>query len=194
MRGKKPVVLLLSISLPLWLGFYSGEESAASPLADFLGKTINFLILFGGLAFLLAKPLRKYLAEIGLSVEKTIQETETAKTDSEKKLGLLQERLRGLDQEAGKIKDGGKEAGEKEKERILALARQESDKIRSFAAQEIEALTQSALAELKEHAAELAVSLARASIERRLTPELHSRFVDESILKLGTLYEKPHSR
>jgi F0F1-type ATP synthase membrane subunit b/b' len=134
------------------------------------------------------------LSEIGLSVEKTIQETETAKTDSEQRLGLLQVRLQGLEQEARKIKDGGNEAGEREKARVRTLARRETDRIRSFAAQEIEALSQSARAELKKHAADLAVSLAKANIERRLTPELHSRFIDESILKLGTLYEESHSR
>ena len=102
--------------------------------------------------------------------------------------------MAGLVKEVRKNKGEGAAAGEREKERVLALARQESEKIRSFAALEIEMLSQSARAELKEHAAEMAVTLARANIERRLTPELHSRLIDESILRLEMLYEKPHSR
>ena len=185
---------LLLVLLPFLLGFSSDQESHVSPLADFLGKTVNFVILFGGLGFLLAKPLRKFLKEIGLSVAKTIQETGKAKADAEDRLESLKERIQSLEQEVRKIRDEGEEAGGREKERILALARQESQKIRSFAAQEIEALAQSAQAELKRHAAEMAVSLARANIERRLTPELHSRLIDESIGSLETLDEKPHSR
>jgi F-type H+-transporting ATPase subunit b len=190
----KPNAALLLVLLPFLLGFARSEESHVSPLTDLLGKTINFIILFGGLGFLLAKPLRKYLAEIGLSVEKTIQETEKAKADSEQRLGSLQERMRSLEQEVRKIKSEGEEAGQKERERVLALARQESEKIRSFAGQEIEALSLSARTELKRYAAEVAVSLARADIERRLTPELHSRLIDESISRLEELHERPDTR
>jgi len=194
MLRPKPNAAFLLVLLPFLLGFSQAEESHVSPPTDLLGKTVNFIILFGGLGFLLAKPLRKYLAEIGLSVEKTIQGTERAKVDSEQRLGLLQERMRGLEQEVRKIKGEGDEAGQKEREQVLALARQESEKIRSFAAQEIDALSQSARTELKRYAAEIAVSLARADIERRLTPELHSRFIDESISRLERLHEKPDTR
>jgi F-type H+-transporting ATPase subunit b len=187
-------IALVLVLLPLWLGFSSAEESHASPLAGLLGQTVNFVLLFGGLGFLLAKPLRNFLAEISLSVEKTIQETVKAKMDAEKKLASLQGRMNTLEQEVRKIKTDGEEAGRWEKEKILALARQESERVRSFAAQEIRALAQSAQTEVRERAAETAVSLARANIERRLTPELHSRLIDESIHSLEALYEEPHSR
>jgi F-type H+-transporting ATPase subunit b len=194
MLRSKPKAALLLVLLPLWLGFSSDQESHISPLADLLGKTVNFIILFGGLGFLLAKPLRKFLAEIGLSVAETIRQTKRARADAENRLRSLKERMQNLEQEVRKIKDEGEETGAREKERLLALARQESGKIRTYAAREIEALAESAQAEIKRHAAELAVSLARANIERRLTPEIHSRLIDESIRSLETLYEKPSSR
>ena len=194
MRRPKQTLALLVLLLPLSLDFSPAEGSRVSPLTDLLAKTVNFIILFGGLGFLLAKPLRKFLAEIGLSVEKTIQETGRAKTDAEARLESLKDRMLSLEQEVRKIKGEGDEAGQREKERVLALARQESEKIKSFAAQEIEALSLSARAELKKYGADIAVSLARANIERRLTPELHSHLIDESIRRLETLHEKPHSR
>ena len=194
MRRPKQNLAFLILLLPLFLGFSPAEGSHVSPLTDLLGKTVNFIILFGGLGFLLAKPLRRFLAEIGLSVEKTMQETKRAKADSEARLESLKQRMLSLEQEVRKIKDEGDEAGQREKERVLALSRQESEKIKLFAAQEIEVLSQSARAELKEYGADIAVSLARANIERRLTPELHSHLIDESIRRLEALYEKPHSR
>jgi len=194
MSGPRRTLVLLILLLSLFLGFSSGEEGHVSPLSDLLGKTINFVILFGGLAFLLAKPLRKLLAEMGLAVANTIRETAKAKTDAEERLESLKVRLLSLEQEVRKIRGEGEIEGGREKERILSLARQESAKRRAFAAREIEGLAQSARAELNEHAAEVAVSLAQANIERRLTPELHSRLIDESIRSLDKLYEKPHSR
>lgn len=190
---KRPVAYILLL-LPLWLGFFSEEGSHASPLADLLGKTVNFVILFGGLAFVLAKPLRRFLAEMGLSVAETIKDTEKAKQEAEEKLRSLRERMLTLDQEVRKIKNDGEEAGRKEKERTQLLARREAERIRSFTAQEIQALAQGARAEIRERAAEAAVARARANIQRRLTPELHSRLIDESIHSLETRYEKSHSR
>ena len=166
--------------------------------ADRLGikilAALGIVILFGGLGFLLAKPLRKLLTEMGLSVAETIKGTEKARKDAEGKLQALQERMLTLEQEVRKIRSDGEEAGRREKERTLDLARQESERIKSLAAQEIQALAQAARAEVRERAAEAAVSLARANIERRLTPEFHSRLIDESIRSLETLYEEPHSR
>ncbi len=190
---KRPAALVLLL-LPLWLGFSTADESHVSPLTDLLGKTVNFVILFGGLGFLLAKPLRRFLTEMGLAVAETIKDTEKAKKDAEGKLQSLHERMLTLEQEVRKIKGDGEEAGRREKERTLDLARQESERIRSFAAQEIQAHAQAAQAEIRERAAESAVSLARVNIERRLTPELHSRLIDESISSLETLYEEPPSR
>lgn len=193
MRQPKLNAALLLALLPFLVGFSSDQESHVSPLVDLLGKTINFVILFGGLAFLLAKPLRKYLAEISLSVEKTIRETAKARSEAEERLESLKGRLQSLEQEVRQIKLEGEKTGEREKERVLASARRESEKIKSFAAQEIEALSQSAQAELRKHAAEISISLARVNIERRLTPELHSRLIDESIVRLENLYGKTHS-
>jgi hypothetical protein len=75
---KRPAALVLLL-LPFCLGFSKAGESHVSPLTDLLGKTVNFVILFGGLGFLLAKPLRRFLTEMGLAVAETIKDTEKAK-------------------------------------------------------------------------------------------------------------------
>jgi len=59
--------------------------------------------------------------------------------------------------------------------------------------EEIQARAQAARRELRGFAAELAVSLARTRIERRLTPDLHARLIDESITTLGKRHEESHS-
>jgi F-type H+-transporting ATPase subunit b len=193
MRRKTQVVLLW-LFLPLFLCFSVSEEKAqASAWTDFAAKSVNFILLFGGLAFILAKPLKKFLGELTLSVEKIMQETERARREAEENVAAIKKRLQSLEEEILAIRKNGEEAGQKEKERILSLARREADRIKYFAQQEIDAHVLEAGRGLREYAAELAVSLAKAKIEKRLTPELHSRLIDESIEGLTKLYEKSHS-
>lgn len=195
MPRKKRILLLLFVLLPLALGFSPGEETHhGSPLLDMLGKTVNFLILFGGLGFLLAKPIRKLLEEAGLAVARTIRETENAKKDAERKLAAVQEKMASLESEVRKIREVGREAGRQEKDRLLERARQEADRVRALADLEIQMHAQAAQTELREYAAELAVSLAGENIEKRMTPELHARLIDHSIRQLDNLHEKATSR
>jgi F-type H+-transporting ATPase subunit b len=193
MSRRIQTVILLFV-LPLFLCFSSSEEKAqVSGWVDFLAKTINFVILFGGLAFLLAKPLRKFLGELALSIRKTMAETENARSEAEEQFELTKRRLQGLGEEVEAIRQGGEKAGTAEKERIQSLTRAEAEKSKDFSRQEIEVHAQRIRRELREYVADLAVSQAKAKIEKRLTPDIHSRLVDESIEGLAKLYEKSDS-
>jgi F-type H+-transporting ATPase subunit b len=193
MSGKKLTFALLLFFIPFALGFSSAEETHGSALTDILGKTVNFIILFGGLGFLLAKPLRRFLEEAGLAVEKTIQKTKDARRDAEQKLEALMERMAGLESEVRKIREAGRTAGKKDGDSLLSQARQETDKIKSQTELEIKMHAQAARAELREYAAELAVTLAEKNIKRRMTPALHARLIDDSIRQLDSLNDKAHS-
>lgn len=186
----KPIVFLLLVSLlPLAAAAFSSEHESASALGDFFGKTLNFLILFGGLALILAKPVKNYLQELILSIQKTMAETERARQEAEKELARIEQRLGGLAAEVQRIKQEGELAGGRERERIMTLARHEVERIRTYARQEIERHTRAAEQRLREQAADLAISLARARIEKRMTAELHRRLIERSIQGLGRLYE-----
>ncbi len=194
MPKKAPIlILLLAISLPLAAGAAPTEEGDGSAVVDFLGKTVNFLLLFGALAFFLAKPARAFLQELILSIEKTITETQRARKLAEENLKAAKKRLAELGDEIEQIKKDGEAAGQAEKKRIMAQASQEGDRIRSFARQEISRHSQLAHRKLRKHAAELAVSLAKSRIEKRLTDKLHSRLIEKSIEGIGKLYEDSRS-
>jgi F-type H+-transporting ATPase subunit b len=98
-----------------------------------------------------------------------------------------------LGDEIEKIKKDGEAAGQAEKKQILAQARLEADRIRAFAKQEISRHSQLAHRKLRKHAAELAVSLAKSRIEKRMTDKLHSRLIEKSIEGIGKLYEDSRS-
>ncbi len=193
MRQKREALFVLAL-LPLFVCASAEEGSGPSVLMDLLGKTLNFLLLFGGLAFVLVKPVRAFLAARTESVKKTLAEASSSRAGAERQLEAVRVRLAGLSEEARGIKEAGESLGLKDKAKIAGLAAREAEKIKAMARDEIEARALASRRELRRYAAELAVSLARSRIERRLTPELQSRLIDESIDTLGRQHAEPGSR
>ena len=87
-------VLILLLLLPFFLflststGTETEEESHASPLVGYLGKILNFLVLFGGLGFLARKPLKNFLESRGQNIDTTIKEAKKEQKETEKKYNL----------------------------------------------------------------------------------------------------------
>jgi F-type H+-transporting ATPase subunit b len=168
----------------------SADEEHSSSFRDFIGKTINFIILFGGLAYFLYKPIRNFLQKRSQEIEQRLKEAEDAQKEAELKLKEAKARLATLEDEIEKLKKEAEIEGRKEKERIIQLAQQEAERIKYFAKQEIEMLMRSGIKDLKEYTAGLAAALAEERIRKKMSPGDQSFFIDKSIEKLDELYEK----
>lgn len=187
-RNQALTVLLL---VPLFLFMVSEEGGKASGKSDFLGKVINFVVLFGGLAYLLYKPLSNFLRKRSEDIRRALDEARQARLDAERKLQEVQKKLAVLEDEVGRIIKAAEGDGFQAKENIRILADKEAERIKSFARQEIEMQLRAGRQELKEYTAELAAALAEARLKEKITAQGHSRLIDKSIDKLAELYEKP---
>jgi F0F1-type ATP synthase membrane subunit b/b' len=193
MAPRKSVAVVLLV-LPLFLFMSAQEGVKTSATMDFIGKTVNFLILFGGLAFVLRKPLAAMLGKRTLDIQETIRLADGSKAEAEKKYGESEVRLAGLDNEILRLKREAESAALQEKERIARLAAEESLRVKRFTEQEIDQQMKSGVRELKAYAAEKATSLARERIRKRLTPADQAALIDKSIERLSRLHEKSGSR
>jgi F-type H+-transporting ATPase subunit b len=193
-RGARKHASVVLCVLPLFFCFALEEGAKSAGSANFLGKCINFVILFGGLAFLLNKPVRRFLSLKSEEKKRSLKEAEEGKLSAEEKRRTTEQRLGGLQAEAEGILEEAKSAGLKEKSKIGILAGQEVERIKRFTQQEIEAQVKSGVHELKEYAAELAARLAEERLKKDLTEEEHSRLIDRSIDRLQELYERSYSR
>jgi len=187
---QKKHVLLILLLMPLLLSMSPAEETHSSNSIEFIGKVVNFVLLFGTLIYVLRKPIRNFLQQRAQNIERTIKEAEDSKLDAEKTLKEGKTRLETLAEEIEKIKAKAEEQGRAEKERIKQAARREVARIKHFAKQEIEMLSIAGVKDLKEYTAELATALAQERIQRKMTPEIQSFLIDKSIKKLERLYEK----
>ena len=184
-------VLFILLLLPFFL-FLSTEkeESHASPLVGYLGKVLNFLVLFGGLGFLLRKPLLSFLERRGQEIDSTIKEAEKEREETGKKYKHVQGRLQKLKRELEEIRKDAEEEGKKRKESILQEAEKEAERIKNFTRQEIEMFYQTKVHELKAQTAELATGLAMMNIKAKMTPKSQSLLIDLSIDKLEDFCDK----
>lgn len=169
----------------------SGEVSAGM---DFLGKVVNAVVLFGGLAFLLRKPLKAMLAKRTADVGESIRLAETGRTEAEAKAEESRNGLAGLEGQVLGLKAEAEEAGKREAERISRAAAEEAERLKKFTRQELGEQLRQSVGELKSYAAARATDIARERIRKRLTPEAQAVLIDKSIDRLSKLHEKPGPR
>lgn len=165
-----------------------------SGTADFLGKVVNFLLLFGGLFFVLRQPVKALLIRRTNAVGASIREAEAERSSSEAKAAEARAKLAGLAEEVRSLRAEAEEEGRREAERIAAAARAEAERFKKLTRQELEAQVRRAVRELKVFAAARATDLARERIRKRLTPEVQAALIERSIDRLSHLHEEPGPR
>jgi F-type H+-transporting ATPase subunit b len=193
MKTPRPCLLVL-FAVPFLL-FMSVEGGArVSATTDFLGKLVNFLILFGGLAFIMRKPVKAMLAKRSADIGGTIRQAEEDRAGAEAKAGESRAKMPGLEEEVRRLKIVAQEDGRRETERIARAAGAEAERLKKLARQEVEEQVRLGVHELKAHAADRATDLARERIRKRLTPEVQAALIDKSIDRLSDIHEKSGPR
>jgi len=185
LRGRVLIALLLFFPTALWLwGSEEGLGHSGSSL-DMIGKVVNFLILFGGLGFILFKPVRAILAGRQAEARRKLDDAQEKVRQAEERLRQARERLSDLEAEVMSLHKAAEEEGRAEQEKIRKLAREEADRIKRLTEQDMEAQVRSGLRELKRYAAGLAAERALARIKARLTPEIQAGLIDRAIEELS---------
>jgi F0F1-type ATP synthase membrane subunit b/b' len=143
----------------------SGEVSAGM---DFLGKVVNALVLFGGLAFVLRKPLKAMLMKRTVDIGESIRLAETGLTEAEAKAAESRNGLAGLEGEVRGLKAEAEEA-EARSGAHLARRRRWAARLK-FTRQELDEQLRRASASSKPMLPR-GPHIARERIRERLTPE-----------------------
>lgn len=193
MRSRVHPALIVWLSLPLWLCFSSPEGAGGSAFKGIVGQAINFVILFGGLIYLLRKPMKSFLERKSTEIALSLQDAEEAKLTAQKKKTETEDRVARLDDEVGRIIKQAEETGRRESSRIREMTDREIERVKRLAEQEIEVQLRAAVHDLKEYTAELATLLAEERLKIDLTLPDQARLIDRSIGQLAGLYEKSTS-
>ncbi len=181
--------------VPLFLFLFSSESSHTSgPSLEMVGKIINFIVLFGGLCFLLRKTILKYFEERIALTKKELDRASQEKEEGQRRREEIVRRYQRLDEELAKIRKDSLRQAEERKKEIILLAQKEAQRLRDLTGKEVDWLYQKHLWSLKKYAAEMAVKLAREKIRKDLSTPTHHQLIQKSIDNLGKVYEKFSAR
>ena len=125
---------------------------------------LNFVVIAIAIFWMSRKYLPGLFRNRTASIQKAMEEARKASEDANRRLAEIEARLSKLDAEIAGMRAQAEEEAAAEDHRIEAAAAEDARKIVESAQQEIAAAAKSARRELKEYAANLAVSLAKKQI------------------------------
>ena len=162
-------------------GGEGGHEESIWPM---VGKIVNFAILAGTVFYFGRKPIAGYLAGRRAQVRSDLVAAEEMKRTAAAQIADMDAKLAALPAELAALKARGQQEIAAEQQRIRQLAETERARLIEQAAREIEQRTRLAERELVEHAASLAVDVARTRIKDQITDADQARLVDRYLAEV----------
>jgi F-type H+-transporting ATPase subunit b len=147
-------------------------------------RLLHFIVLAGGLFFLLKKPLSQALGARVKGIEDQLSDLEAQKAEAEKKLAAYNQKFAELEKESEGIVAEYVRQGEEAKIRILKEAEAAADKLKVQAQKNIENEIQRAKARLQEEILDKALSKAEALIKEKVNADDQEKLVDEYLAKV----------
>ncbi len=170
MNWKSAVLGILAISPCFAAG---GDHSNT-----LLWKTINFVILVVVLGYGISKVAGKFFRSRTAEIQAGILEAQRQQREAMARAAEIDRRMEQLGAEIEELRSNAASEMKAEGARIEEETTRMAARLEDYADQEIAAALKQARKELRAHAADLALEMARERIRARLTPETEAGLVD----------------
>lgn len=192
--GLKPLVTA-GVGVPRLAAIFQappeGEaEASNAETKELIYKTINFIILVGGLAFLLRKPLAEFFAQRSADIKGSLEEGRKALEASQARLTAIEEKLKHLEEEIAAFKISAAREMGADRLRVQQAAAAEAEKMLESARSRMETTTRAAKLELRYYIAGEALKQAEQMIHGRMDDTMRSRLVSQFVTKLDAKQSK----
>jgi F-type H+-transporting ATPase subunit b len=151
-------------------------EHEESPWA-MVARLFNFVILAGGLFYLLRSPLAGFLEQRGVAVRSDLKRAADLKREAGAQIEEIDAKMKALPGEIDELKRRGADEIKAEEARIHAQAAVERNRLLDQAKREIDTQLRVAERELKKRAGELAVAVATERVKRTINEHDHARLL-----------------
>ncbi len=164
----------------------AGKEEKPEPPHELLYKTINFIILVGGLGYVLRKPMAEFFSGRSASIQKALDEGRKALEASQAQLRAAERKLRGLEAEIAALQATAEREMAAERQRLQQAGTEEATRIMEFARAQIDSALRAAKLDLKNYAAQQSVTRAEGLIRTRLDDAGRRRLVAQFAATMGS--------
>ena len=178
------LVIFFLTALPALAVEGSTEDPAAST-AGLIFRWLNFILVFGGIGYLIAKHGRPFFRANAKAITASINEAQAAKADADRELREVETKIARLDQEVAELREAARLDSTAEAERLRTSGRAEIEKINQAARGELAAFERAARQELRALAASLAVEHAGTLLSSRMNGEIRARMFRAFLGELG---------
>lgn len=151
---------------------------------ELIFKTINFIILAGGLGYLLRKPLSDFFSQRSSDIRKNLEEGRKALEESQARLSAVENKLKHLEEEIAAFKATAAQDMDAERERRRQAVAVEVEKMLENARARMETSARAAKLDLTAFVAEEALRQAEEMIRGRLDEATRRQLVGQFVAKL----------
>ena len=174
--------ILVAFSLPL--PAQESSPDAASMTMDTVFRWLNFLLVFGAVAYVIAKFGAPYFRGRAAGIAKSIDEASQSREAAEREFQQAAQKFATIESEIEQERRAAVAESAADRERIRALTQTEIDKISQAARAEIAAAQRAGAQELRAIAARLATERAAALIREQMNDVAEEALFDAFVGEL----------
>ena len=177
-------LIFVLTALPVLAAEDSAPDPADSP-TGLVFRWLNFIILFGGIGFLIAKYGGGFFRGNAKEIAASIVQATAAKEEADRELHAVEAKVERLDQDVTEIREQARQNWAAESERLRSSGAAEIEKINQAARAELAASERAAQQQLRGIAASLAVTNAAALVGARMNAEVRAKLFQTFLADLG---------
>jgi F-type H+-transporting ATPase subunit b len=178
------LLVFFCMAIPVFAEEGANSDPAESP-AGLIFKWLNFAIVFGGIAYLLARHGGAFFRGNAREISARIVEATAAKAEAERDLSVVEAKIARVDQDIAEMRGDAQRNWAAEAERLRASGLAEIEKIQQAARAELAASERAAQQQVREIAASMAVERAAALVASRMNTEIRARMFQSFLSELG---------
>jgi F-type H+-transporting ATPase subunit b len=161
------------------------EPDPADSTTGLIFRWLNFLIVFGGIAYLIAKHGGAFFRGNAKEIAASIVEATAVKAEADRELREVEVKVAQLDQDVAELREEARRNWAAESERLRTSGLAEIEKINLAARGELAASERAARHEVREIAASMAVERAAALVSSKMNTQIRARMFQSFLGELG---------